>query len=59
MATFAELALFFGMIVFVFAVLPALLADPRWQRVRHALIAVHIDTPARAAVAWDDDRGES
>ena len=55
MASFADAVFFFAMIVFVFALLPALRADRRWRRTREGLLAVNADIAERS-VLWRQDR---
>ncbi len=55
MASFADVAFLLSMIVFVFVLFPALVADWRWRR-RNALLTLNVEIDPRRSVHWLDDR---
>jgi hypothetical protein len=55
MQNVADVAFLFTVIVFVFAVLPALVADRRSRRTRGALVALNIDLSGRGMLPWQED----
>lgn len=54
MATLADAAFLLAVIVFVFVLFPAVLADLRWRRSRGVLVSLKVDAQSPGTLSWQD-----
>lgn len=54
MATFADAAFLLAVIVFVFVLFPAVMADLRWRRSRNVLVSLRANARARSVLSWQE-----